>query len=682
MDFIIKLSIGLAVTWLFYWLLLRRITFYRWNRLFLLVYPAMAFLVPFIDITDLLKQQTDNKAWLRAIPVLEQYAFRLEPREHINWLAPATIGWLVFAAGCIIMTARFFWRYWSLRKAVSGAVLLADDEARLYHVNKRIVPFSFGRSIYLNKDLHTEAELQEILRHEFIHVKQRHSLDMIWGELLCIINWYNPFAWLIRHAIRQNLEFIADHQVLANGVDRKQYQYMLLKVTGMSSFSVANNFNLSSLKKRIIMMNKKTSASVHLLRFVLIVPVLAVLLLAFRSVTNIDLPSPANLVSDHLFTDTTAPQQTYITTVNGDTLRLEATKIIVDTVPAKRRIVMADSIEHMYVTRNEKESSVSLRLKNGKEEKYDLNDPKQKAAFEKKYGKLSAPVPPPPPPPADARKPAPPPPPPGDNYKSVPAPPVPPVKVKGVRTPPSPPTPPDVFEEKVEVIEVEGKPVQVREVRVEGHPAKVREEVKVTGKPVKVKTSDGKTVRLRLNEDRAVQVSGAATVSDDATAKANEVVTVVGYGVRKDEKSASAAVKLSATGSNQPLVVLDGKIIPYEEMENIPPSSIHSISILKDKNAVELYGEKGRNGVIIIDTKGSSQAPPASKIDITDLCKSDALIIIDGKKMDCNEATEYVKKNQDRIISVSVFKGEEQVKNGTGEKARNAIIIKTKKISD
>ncbi len=111
----------------------------------------------------------------------------------------------MLAAGSIVMTARFCWQYWSLRKTVSGAVLLADDEARLYHVNKHIVPFSFGRSIYLNKDLHTEAELQEILRHEFIHVKQRHSLDMIWGELLCIINWYNPFAWLLRHAIRQNL---------------------------------------------------------------------------------------------------------------------------------------------------------------------------------------------------------------------------------------------------------------------------------------------------------------------------------------------------------------------------------------------------------------------------------------------------------------------------------------------
>ncbi|QEC42634.1 M56 family metallopeptidase [Pseudobacter ginsenosidimutans] len=349
MDFILKLSIGLAVTWFFYWLLLRRLTFYRWNRLFLLVYPAMAYLVPFIDITGLL-HQGDDKAWLRAIPVLEQYSFRFELQERSIWSDPAFIGGLVLAAGSIIMAARFCWQYWSLRKAVSGAVLLADDEARLYHVDKRILPFSFGRSIYLNKHLHTEAELREILRHEFIHVKQRHSLDMMWGELLCIINWYNPFAWLLRNAIRQNLEFIADHQVLANGIDRKQYQYMLLKVTGMSSFSVANNFNLSSLKKRIVMMNKKTSASVHLLRFVLIVPVLAVLLLAFRSVTRLDLPSPSGLIAEKIFADTAVERDSFIALADGDTLRFQAVKPIHDTVPKRKQTISNASIFTKRIT--------------------------------------------------------------------------------------------------------------------------------------------------------------------------------------------------------------------------------------------------------------------------------------------------------------------------------------------
>jgi hypothetical protein len=150
------------------------------------------------------------------------------------------------------------------------------------------VPFSFGRSVFINSQLHTEEEIEDILLHEYIHVRQRHTIDVIWSEILCLLNWYNPFAWLIRFHIRQNLEFIADGKVLENGIDKKKYQYLLLKVTGCSPFKISTPFNFSSLKKRINMMNKIKSAPVHLLRFLFMLPLLAVLLLAFRSTVNLN----------------------------------------------------------------------------------------------------------------------------------------------------------------------------------------------------------------------------------------------------------------------------------------------------------------------------------------------------------------------------------------------------------
>src|SRR4029453_17672904 len=102
------------------------------------------------------------------------------------------------------------------------------------------------------------------------HVKQRHSIDIIWGEILCMLNWYNPFAWLLKSAIRQNLEFIADNKVMEHGIDKKEYQYLLLKVIGNNQFSIAPKFNFSSLKKRIAMMNKMKTAGVHLVKFLFI----------------------------------------------------------------------------------------------------------------------------------------------------------------------------------------------------------------------------------------------------------------------------------------------------------------------------------------------------------------------------------------------------------------------------
>jgi Zn-dependent protease with chaperone function len=75
----------------------------------------------------------------------------------------------------------------------------------IYQVNENIIPFSFGNSIFINRQLHSEDELREIIRHEFVHVKQKHTADILWAELLCMLNWYNPFAWALKNAMRQNL---------------------------------------------------------------------------------------------------------------------------------------------------------------------------------------------------------------------------------------------------------------------------------------------------------------------------------------------------------------------------------------------------------------------------------------------------------------------------------------------
>jgi TonB-dependent SusC/RagA subfamily outer membrane receptor len=200
--------------------------------------------------------------------------------------APVFTGWdillYVVALGALVLTGRLLMRWLSLRRIRKEATLTRDAEMTIYQVDKPIIPFSFGNAIYINSRLHTEEEWMEIILHEYVHVRQRHTVDIILAELLCIVSWFNPFSWLIRHAIRQNLEFIADQQVLASGLDRKSYQYHLLKVIGEPCYRLANNFNFSSLKKRIIMMNRSKSTRLHLLKFLFIVPLLGVLLVAFR----------------------------------------------------------------------------------------------------------------------------------------------------------------------------------------------------------------------------------------------------------------------------------------------------------------------------------------------------------------------------------------------------------------
>ncbi len=282
--FLLKLSISLSIVWIFYQLLLRRLTFYRLNRWYLLGYSLLSLFIPLINIGPILWDGSSGE------PVVIQYipaignvqSLQLPPEVHSGGIKGWNMLVLILVLGALLLLVRSVIRWVSLLRLRQQARPIDGEGIKIYQVDASIIPFSFGNAIYINQHLHTEKEWSDIILHEYVHIRQKHTLDILLAEGLCILNWYNPFSWLIRHSIRQNLEFIADEQVLKNGVDKKGYQYHLLKVIGESRYRLANNFNFSSLKKRIIMMNKIRSARLHLLRFLFILPLLAVLLVAFR----------------------------------------------------------------------------------------------------------------------------------------------------------------------------------------------------------------------------------------------------------------------------------------------------------------------------------------------------------------------------------------------------------------
>jgi beta-lactamase regulating signal transducer with metallopeptidase domain len=302
-EYILKLSCSLAVLYLFYRIVLHRLTFYQWNRIYLLGYALLCFLLPVINIAPWLAEHQSAGTLGAYIPVINKYSSpALNPETHweyTQWMA------LILFSGIGILLARLLLRYRSLRQMHNSAILWQEEKnIRLMDTEAVSSPFSFGNSIYVNRSLHGQQELERIVQHELVHVTGKHTIDLVCSELLCILNWYNPFAWLIRKAIRQNLEFIADRQVLARGYDRKEYQYLLLKVTSDPQYSIVNHFNIRNLKKRIFMMNKIKSASLNLTRFLFALPLLMIILLAFRSeraqtsFTTNDIPNSVMAIND------------------------------------------------------------------------------------------------------------------------------------------------------------------------------------------------------------------------------------------------------------------------------------------------------------------------------------------------------------------------------------------------
>jgi len=282
-DYLIKASLCLGVVYLFYYFLLRPLTYYQWNRYFLLLAASLAFIIPLLPVDALMPGQPSA-----AVAFIRQFSLE---KEHpiaagLSELPSRVTLWQlllpVFFVGSLVMLVRMVLQLISLKKLRHTASLTHDGHYTFYQLPNEQSPFSFGNHVYLNRDLYNDDEFEKIIRHELVHIQQKHTIDVLLAEWLCIINWFNPFAWFIRHAVKQNLEFIADEQVLQEGHNRKGYQYLLLKVAQENQgFQLASPFLSPSLKKRIEMMNRDRTGSVHLLKFMVILPLLIMLAVAF-----------------------------------------------------------------------------------------------------------------------------------------------------------------------------------------------------------------------------------------------------------------------------------------------------------------------------------------------------------------------------------------------------------------
>jgi beta-lactamase regulating signal transducer with metallopeptidase domain len=296
LEYVLKISLCYGIIYLFYFLLLRRLTHYVGNRFFLLVSSILALVIPLIRIDFFIAPKTIKaSSIINSIPSVDLNATGKIFIPEGNSSSIAFMMLSLFIAGMVICTAHFFIQLFSFKKLKAAARLIDNrDGIKLYHLDMDIIPFSFGNAIYVNTARHSQDELSEIIQHESVHVHQNHTIDVLITELICILNWYNPFVWLIKNAVKQNLEFLADDAVIKNGADKKEYQYLLLKVIGHSPLTLATNLNFSSLRQRIYMMNKARTSKMHLLKFLFALPVIALVMFAFRDTslkTSIENPA-------------------------------------------------------------------------------------------------------------------------------------------------------------------------------------------------------------------------------------------------------------------------------------------------------------------------------------------------------------------------------------------------------
>ncbi len=174
--------------------------------------------------------------------------------------SPSGILLIIYIFGVIYFLARFVYLVIRLYLLAKRNRVTRQEGFRMVEIKEEISPFSFFRFLFINNGSFNESELQQVLEHEKAHIRQKHSLDHLFAHGLAVFQWFNPFAWQIRKALKTTHEFIADRQVIDQGIEPFDYQSLLLRqVIGYHSVELVNNFNLKPIKKRIAMMNKTKS---------------------------------------------------------------------------------------------------------------------------------------------------------------------------------------------------------------------------------------------------------------------------------------------------------------------------------------------------------------------------------------------------------------------------------------
>ena len=281
----IKVGLCLIAFYLLWKLLLSRETFHRFNRVALLVVMALALVLPWIHFSlDAPSPVTNQMVMIEELIVTPSGVAQSPEAANAqpwNVMAVATV---IYFIGMAVVLAWLLHSQWNLHRLLKKGRTEPLPEGNTLHVLPGdVAPFSYFKHIVMGEQDYRDNP-REILIHEQAHIRLRHSIDVVFMSVVTLFQWWNPAAWLLYRELRQVHEYEADEAVLNEHVDAKQYQLLLIrKSVGDQLFSMANNFNYQSLKKRIRMMTIRKSSQWKRLWALAAVPVVALALLAFAN---------------------------------------------------------------------------------------------------------------------------------------------------------------------------------------------------------------------------------------------------------------------------------------------------------------------------------------------------------------------------------------------------------------
>ncbi|UMB55329.1 hypothetical protein MKD41_07615 [Lutibacter sp. A64] len=641
MEFLLKASGLITTLFLFYIVFLKNDTFYKSIRHYFLLGLLCSLAIPFIEIPIYVEQAINNFNTTNIATTVN--IVNSPEEESFNWLLITPI---IYAIGVLFFSIKFIIQIVSLLYLIYKNEVSKQNNFYYVKTERDISPFSFFNYIVYNPTSYNQQELEQIINHEKVHVNQLHSLDTILTHLVVILLWFNPFAWLYKKIVLQNLEFLADKQAIQTSKNIELYQHTLLKTSGNTYYTaLTNNFYNSLIKKRIMMLHKTPSKKLNQWKYALLIPVI----IAFIATFN---------------TKTVAQEKKLTEIENIDKLEVKLkldkdtdSKTLKEEASFFKKEFDAD-ISFKSIKRNKENEITSIKITS----KYKSNS----TVFVRKSDKPISPI--------------------IITYNS---------EIDKINIGDASNEDPESAYSKNKRIHEKHKKIHEK-IKISNNlnTSKINSDTLIVeNNKFIINKIDDNNIEVEVTETEdsdkknTIKVTNTIFISDEGEEtkidldkiNASENTYIIESDDAKGHKIKTYTINNESSIINEkekPKVFVNGKETSYENIEKISPDNIKSISVLKDDSAIKKYGEKAKNGVIEITTKENYRVliNTDEKEISTNLNRiaddNKPLVLVNGKEISTEEMKDL---DPDTIKSMNVIKNVNATKK-YGERGENGVI--------
>ncbi len=565
MEYLIKAAAVLTLFYIVYKVFLEQETYFQSIRMYLLAGLLSSLLLPRVKIKEYV--------YVESVEILQN---TMGPAGTDELVQGSTFGLLevitwIYLSGVVFFAMRFLFQLVSLYLFLKNRPKRKEGPYWMMPSSENTAPFSFFRYIVYPHNRFKEAELEQVLAHEKAHSDQFHSLDILLSELVCVFIWFNPLAWMYHKEIQKNLEYIADSDPKIARTTTKSYEFLLLKTAQPSHrLALASSFYQSLIKKRIQMLQKSKSNNIMYLKLAIILPVMAIFVMNF----NTELVAQTKKASTEVIEIEEEVMVIDKDFSKGDLEDLKADLLKQGIDLSYKKLKYNDAKEII---------GIELVVSNNKGNKATLSqsgdDPINPISirFDPKSGSLAL-----------------------GNMSSM--------HEKHVWV--SKDGHDGVHKEirKEIIIDKDGKK-EVIVIGGDGSEHLTHEDIEIDvmgdGNVWVSKSGDSTVMKhvkvIQLDEDSDSE--GPMKIMIKKGEPGSKEIKVEVKTLSDDEGENEFFFISDGDDDEKPLIIMDGKEVPDGNMNDLDKDKIETIEVLKGDKAVEKYGEKARNGVVIIKSK-------------------------------------------------------------------------------